>query len=101
MAGRGRERRGGGRVITHDHQLLTNRPSKRLLLLRLLPLCRQPSHKLVQLGPKEGSSNLQRFEAHHPPGLKGGEDPIVEGHCFRLVRKDTSVSDKRKEPTFF
>ena len=35
-----------GGVITHDHQLL---------LLRLLPLCRQvlllpPSHKMVQLG---------------------------------------------------
>ena len=48
-----------GGVITHDHRLLTNRPSYRLLLLRLLPLCRQvlllpPSHKLVQLGTKGG-----------------------------------------------
>ena len=44
-----------------------------------------------------GSSNLQRFEAHDPPALKEGGDLMVAGHCFRLVRKDTGASDKRKE----
>ena len=34
------------------------------------------------IGNQEGSSNLQRFEAHDPPVLKGGGDPIVAGHCF-------------------
>ena len=29
-----------------------------------------------------GSSNRQRFEAHDPPALKGGGDPMVAGHCF-------------------
>ena len=43
------------------------------------------------------SSNLQRFEAHDPPALKGGGDPMVAGHCFRLVRKDMSASVKRNE----
>ena len=26
-------------------------------------------------------SNLQRFEAHLPPALEGGGDPVVTGHC--------------------
>ena len=43
-----------------------------------------------------GSSNLQ-FVAHDPPTLKGGGDPVVAGHCFGLVKKDTSTSAKRKE----
>ena len=44
--------------------------------------------------PNGGSSNLQRFEAHDSPALKKGGDPMVAGHCFRLVRKDSA---KRKE----
>ena len=43
------------------------------------------------------SSNLQRFEAHNPPVLKGGGDSMVAGHCFRLVRKDTGTNSKRKD----
>ena len=43
------------------------------------------------------SSNLQRFEAYDPPTLKGGGDPMVAGHCFQLVRKDTGANAKRKE----
>ena len=60
-----------------------------------------PLHKLVQLGTKGGSSNLQRFEAHNPPALKGGGDLMVAGHCFRLVKKDTGASAKRKENQSF
>ena len=44
-----------------------------------------------------GSSNLQRFEAYHPLALKGGGDPMVAGHCFRLVGNDMSASDRRKK----
>ena len=53
----------------------------------------------MQLGTKGrgGSSNLQRFEAHDPLALKKGGDPMVAGHCFRLVRKDTGASAKRKK----
>ena len=29
-----------------------------------------------------GSSNLQRFKAHHPPTFKGGRDPMVADHWF-------------------
>ena len=30
-----------------------------------------------------GSSNLQRFKAHHPPIFIGGGDPMVADHWFR------------------
>ena len=56
-----------------------------------------PSHKLVQLGTKGGSSNLQRFEARDPPALKEEGDLMVAGHCFRLVRKNKGPGAKRKE----
>ena len=49
------------------------------------------------IGNQRGSNNFQSFEAHNPLALKGGGDPMVAGHCFRLVRKDTGASAKRKE----
>ena len=49
------------------------------------------------IGNQRGLSNLQRFEAHYSPTLKGGGDPRVASHCFRLVRKDTVASTKRKK----
>ena len=49
------------------------------------------------IGNQGGSSNLQRFEAYDPQALKGGGDLMVVGHCFRLVRKDTSASARRKK----
>ena len=30
-----------------------------------------------------GSSNLQRFKAHHPPTFKGGEESMEIDHWFR------------------
>ena len=38
-------------------------------------------------GSQGGSSNLQRFKAHHPSTFKGGGDPMVANHWFRQVRK--------------
>ena len=48
-----------GEVITNHHQPLTNEPSWRLLVLRLLPLRMrvlwlQPFHMLVQIWAREG-----------------------------------------------
>ena len=43
-------------------------------------------------GGRGWSSNLQRLEANDPPTFKGGGDPMVAGHCFRLVGKDTSAA---------
>ena len=48
-----------GGAITNHHQPLTNEPSRRLLMLRLLPLHRRvlwlpPLHRLVQLWAREG-----------------------------------------------
>ena len=49
------------------------------------------------IGNQGGLSNLERFEVYDPPALKGGGDLIVVSHCFRLVRKDTGASVRRKE----
>ena len=38
-------------------------------------------------GSQGGSSNLQRFKAHHPPTFRGGGDPMVADHWFRQVVK--------------
>ena len=94
-----------GGVITLDHRLWINRPPYRLLLLRLLPLCKQESvvvatiaqaSAIGNLGGGGGVNNLQRFEAYDPLALKGGGDPMVAGHCW-LVKKDTGANAKRKE----
>ena len=34
-----------------------------------------------------GSSNLQRFRAHHPPTFTGGGDPVVADHWFLQIDK--------------
>ena len=34
-----------------------------------------------------GSSNLQRFKAHHPPTFKGGGEPMEADHGFWQVGK--------------
>ena len=38
-------------------------------------------------GGQEGSSNLQRFIAHHPPTFIGGWDPVVAYRWFRQVER--------------
>ena len=38
-------------------------------------------------GSQGGSSNLQRFRAHHPPTFTGGGDPMVVDHWFMQVEK--------------
>ena len=44
-----------------------------------------------------GSSNLQRFKAHHPPTFTRGGDPIVADHWFcqieRILRAMKITSD--------
>ena len=35
------------------------------------------------VGDLGGSSNLQRFKAHHPPTFMGGGDPMVADHWCR------------------
>ena len=53
-----------------------------------------------------GSSNLQRFKAHHPLTFRGGGDPMVVDHWFHQVGKImeameiTSDATKIKLATF-
>ena len=39
------------------------------------------------IGNQGGSSNLQRFEAHDPPTLKGGKRPNGGGSLFLISQK--------------
>ena len=39
------------------------------------------------VGGQGGPSDLQRFIAHHPPTFRGGGDPMVADHWFRLVER--------------
>ena len=39
------------------------------------------------VGGQGGSSNLQRFKAHHPPTFMGGGDLTVADHWFRQLEK--------------
>ena len=43
--------------------------------------------QVSSIGRQGGSSNLQRFKAHHSPTFKGGGDPMVADHWFCQVRK--------------
>ena len=38
-------------------------------------------------GSHEGSSNLQKFRAHHPPTFTGGGDLMVADHWFMQIEK--------------
>ena len=38
-------------------------------------------------GSQEGSSNLQKFRAHHPPTFTRGGDPMVADHWFMQIEK--------------
>ena len=38
-------------------------------------------------GSHGGSSNFQRFRAHHPPTFTGGGDPMVADHWFIQIEK--------------
>ena len=38
-------------------------------------------------GVHGGTSNLQRFKAHHPPTFMGGGDSMVANHWFRQIEK--------------
>ena len=44
-------------------------------------------------GSQGGSSNLQRFRAHHPPIFTGGGDLMVADHWFRQIEKVLEAMD--------
>ena len=101
MAGRGRGRRGGGQG---DNQLPPTFDQQ-----AFMEAINVAAAKIVQASATVshgGSSNLQRFKAHHPPTFKGGGDPMVADHWFCQVKKImeameiTSDATKIKLATF-
>ena len=51
------------------------------------------------VGSQGGSSNLQRFKAHHPSTFMGGGDPMVADHWFRRVKKVSEAMDITSDAT--
>ena len=39
------------------------------------------------IGDQGGSSDLQRFRAHHPPTFRGGGDTVVANHWVQQVER--------------
>ena len=58
------------------------------------------------VGRQEGTSNLQRFRAHHPPTFTGGGDPMMADHWFMQIEKVleameiTSDTNRNRLPAF-
>ena len=50
-------------------------------------------------GSQRGSSNLQRFRAHHPSTFTGGGDPMVADHWFMQVEKVLEVMEITSDAT--
>ena len=75
MAGRGRGRRGGGQG---DNQLPPAFDQQAFMeaIDVAATIIAQASATLSQ----GGSSNLQRFKAHHPPTFRGGGDQMIADH---------------------
>ena len=51
------------------------------------------------VGSQGGSSNLQRFRAHHPPTFIGGGDPMVADHWFMHIEKGLEAMEITSDTT--
>ena len=102
MASIGKERRDGGRSNnprppTLDQHTFIEAVVVATTTLMQVGVVAATIAQAGAIGNQGGSSNLQRFKAHAPLALKGRGDPMVAGHYFQLVRKDTGASVKRKK----
>ena len=102
MANRERRHGGGGwdnnqPPPTLDQQAFVKAISAAIVALMWAGVIAATITQAGAIGNQEGLSNLQRFEAHLPPALEGGGDPMVTGHCSRLVGRDIGADSRRKE----
>ena len=51
------------------------------------------------VGSQGGSSNLQRFRAHHPPTFIGGGDSMVADHWFMQIEKGLEAMEITSDTT--
>ena len=78
-----------GGATTHYHQPLTNIEaiSDATATIAHASVVATTIAQASAIGSQGGSSNLQRFQAHHPLTFRGGGDSMVADHWFRQVGK--------------
>ena len=77
MASRGRGRRGRPRGASQVPPVFDQRA-----FIEVVGIAAAAIAQASAAGSQGGSSNLQRFRAHHPPKFAGGGDPMVADHWF-------------------
>ena len=94
MASRGRERRGrprgtGQTPLVFDQQAF----------VEAVGIAAVAIPQAGVAGSQGGSSNLQRFRAHHSPTFRGGGDPMVADHWFMQIEKVLEAMEITSETT--
>ena len=82
MANRGRGRRGRPRGASQAPLVFDQQAFAEAVGIAAAAIA-----QATAAGSQGGSSNLQRFRAHHPPTFTGGGDPMVADHWFMQVEK--------------
>ena len=82
MASRGRERRGCPRGNDRPLPVFHQQAFVEVMGATTVAIAQASA-----AGGQEGSSNLQRFVAHHPLTFTGGGDPVVAYHWFQQVER--------------
>ena len=86
MASRGRGRRGRPRGASQARPIFDQKAFVEVVGIAVAAT----THAV---GSQGGSSNLQRFRAHHPQIFIGGGDPMVANHWFRQIEKVLEAMD--------
>ena len=83
MASRGRGRRGRPRGTGQAPLVFDQSPAfDHQAFAEAVGIAAAATAQVSIAGSQGGSSNLQRFRAHHPPTFTGGGDPMVADHWF-------------------
>ena len=94
MASRGRGRRGRPRGASQAPLVFDQQAFAEAVGIEATAIAQASA-----AGSQGGSSNLQRFKAHHPPIFIGGGDQMVAGHWFMQVEKILEVMEITSDTT--
>ena len=92
MESRGRGRRGGGRGNNQPPPAFNQQAFMEAIgattttIAQASVMAATIAQAIATMG-QGGSSNLQRFKAHHPPTFKGEGDSMEANHWFQQVGK--------------
>ena len=82
MASRGQGRKGRPRGASHTPPIFDQQAFVEAVGIAVAAIAQASA-----AGGQGGSSDLQRFMAHHPPSFRGGGDPMVVDHWFLQVER--------------